>query len=124
MDARFSAKDGRWTVVVATVEVEASQPTAESLPHYSFNYRFLRSAESPPGVHWFDVIVDFSLGEERASHIAYGIVTALQRAAESGWLAGYRVVAGGQHLDVQSEDGIALAEESSRVWPAPLRADA
>jgi hypothetical protein len=122
MDARLSEKDGRWTVVVATVEVEANQPIAESLPHYSFNYRFLPSAESPPGVQRFDVIVDFSLGEERASHIAYGIVTALQRAAESGWLAGYRVVSGGEHLDVESEDGIALAEELSRVWPAPLGA--
>ena len=84
---------------VARLEVIGDAPALlQLIDDESPDYRIEPAHNSPHGFSWFDVRVDFSVGDRRAAHTAYAFLTALQRAADDGLLPGYRLINGQEWL--------------------------
>lgn len=68
-----------------------------------------RAVDSPKGYFWYELHVDSVGTEYRAARTAWAVLSALQRLAEQGKLPDFRIVSGGEllnmpPLDAQSAD--------------------
>jgi hypothetical protein len=92
--------DAGWRTV-ATIEVIDEAPVLLDLISDDDRfYRLEKAPSSPQGCTWFDVVVDFSVGDRRAAHTAYLVLSSLRRAADRGYLHSYRLVNGDDWLKI------------------------
>lgn len=88
---------------MATVEVACDVHDFAQLIHDDvLEFQIEPAGKSPPGVQWFIVFVDFSKGERRAARTAWAVLAALQRSAEAGCIAGFRVIDGQRWLALET----------------------
>jgi hypothetical protein len=93
---------GTWQTV-ATFEVDNAASTLYALAIMSETadiYRIAPSAESPAGRRWFDVAVDFSVGERRAIRITQALIASLEHSSREGDIGAFRLVSGREWLQL------------------------
>ena len=93
---------GTWQTV-AIFEVDDSASTLHALTIMSEPadiYRIAPSADSPAGRRWFDVAVDFTVGERRAVRITQALIASLEQAFKDGDIGAFRMVSGREWLQV------------------------
>jgi hypothetical protein len=96
--------------LMATIQVADTAPDlAEILADLDFAFRLEPAAASPPGFHWFNLLIDARRGERRCAYTAHRLLSALQRIAESGELPGFHIIAGERWLD---EDAVGFSREN------------
>ncbi|HEU4664126.1 MAG TPA: hypothetical protein VFS55_08860 [Dokdonella sp.] len=89
---------------IAVFEVDADAPIVDNLrgnapdsPHL-----IIPARESPCGMRWYEIYVDFGIGEVLAIRLAQSQLQAVQRWADAGLMPGFRLVSGSEWL---SADG-------------------
>lgn len=92
--------DGQWRQI-AVVEVATAAPDMASLIGESDSrYRVTSALASPTGYKWYEIELDFSIGEARASQAACALLRALADLGSAGIIPEYRLVGGQQWLEV------------------------
>lgn len=89
---------------IAVFEIEADAPIVDNLRGNAPDspYLIIPARESPPGLRWYEIYVDFGIGEVLAIRLAQGQLEAVQRWANAGLMPGFRLVSGREWL---SADG-------------------
>jgi hypothetical protein len=88
---------------MATVEVGCNVANfAQLIQDDTLEFQVELAGKSPPGVQWFLLFMDFSTGERRAARTTWAVLTALKRAADDGFIAGFRLIYGQQWLTLGS----------------------
>jgi hypothetical protein len=107
---------------MATVQVADTAPDlANIIADLDFAFRLEPAAISPPGFHWFNLLIDARRGERRRAYTAHRLLSALQRIAQSGELPGFRIIAGERWLD---ESALGFSPEQPAAGPdLPLEED-
>jgi hypothetical protein len=101
---------------MATVEVGCDVADfARLIQDDTLEFQIEPAGKSPHGVQWFLFFMDLSTGERRAARTAWAVLTALQRSADAGFIAGFRVIDGQRWLDLESNTS---EEATSRNLPA------
>jgi hypothetical protein len=93
---------GTWQTV-AIFEVDDTAPTLYALTTIAEPadiYRILPSADSPAGRRWFDVVVDFTVGERRAIRITQALIASLEHSSREGFIGAFRLVSGREWLEL------------------------
>jgi len=75
-------------------------------------YRW-KAVDSPKGFLWYELHVDGNGSESRAARTAWSVLSALQRLAEQDKLPDFRIVSGGEWLNMPPLDAQS-ADESPR----------
>jgi hypothetical protein len=93
---------GTWQTV-AIFEVDDSESTLHALTIMAEPadiYRILSSADSPVGRRWFDIVVDFTIGERRAIRITQALIASLEQSSRTGAIGAFRLVSGREWLEL------------------------
>lgn len=93
---------GRWQTV-ATFEVDNAASTLYALAIMSEPadiYRIVPTGESPAGRRWFDIAVDFTVGERRAVRITQALIASLEHSSRGGDIGAFRLVSGLEWLQL------------------------
>ncbi|MBA8886366.1 hypothetical protein FHW12_000557 [Dokdonella fugitiva] len=95
---------GTWQRI-AVFEIDADAPIVDDLRGNAPDSRHLiiPARESPPGLRWYEVYVDFGIGEVLAIRLAQAQLQAVQRWATAGLMPGFRLVSGVEWL---TADGV------------------
>lgn len=90
---------GSWQRI-AVFEIDADAPIVDDLRGNAPDSRHLiiPARESPPGVRWYEIYVDFGIGDVQAIRLAQAQLQAVQRWADRGQMPGYRLVCGDEWL--------------------------
>ena len=94
-----SNMSGAWQRI-AVFEIDADAPIVDDLRGNAPDSRHLviPARESPPGLRWYEIYVDFGIGEVLAIRLAQAQVQAVQRWATEGLMPGFRLVSGHEWL--------------------------
>jgi hypothetical protein len=93
---------GTWQTV-AIFEVDDTASTLRALTIMAEPadiYRIVPSPDSPAGRRWFDVIVDFTVGERRAVRLTQALIASLEKSFKEGDIGAFRMVTGREWLEV------------------------
>lgn len=77
-------------------------------------YRW-KAIDSPKGFVWYELQVDSAGSESRAARTAWSVLSALQRLADQDRLPDFRIVSGGEWLNMAPID--TQAADESRLPP-------
>lgn len=84
--------------LMATLQVAEDAPDLPAiLADLDFDFRLERTP-SPPGVSWFNLLVDAGRGQRRCGRVAHRLLNALQSISECGDLPAFRIIAGERWL--------------------------
>ena len=84
--------------LMATLQVAEDAPDLQAiLADLDFDFR-LERIPSPPGVSWFNLLVNARRGQRRCALIAHRLLNALHSIARSGDLPSFRIIAGERWL--------------------------
>ncbi|HEY6941480.1 hypothetical protein [Dokdonella sp.] len=85
---------------VAVFEIEADAPIVDDLRGNAPDSPCLiiPARESPPGVRWYEIYIDFGIGEVLAIRLAQSQLEAVQRWANAGLMPGFRLINGREWL--------------------------
>ena len=84
--------------LMATLQVAEDAPDLPAiLADLDFDFRLERTP-SPPGVLWFNLLVDAGRGQRRCGRVAHRLLNALQSISECGDLPAFRIIAGERWL--------------------------
>lgn len=124
MNMSFHPRSADWRLM-ATIEVgERAPDLAAILADLRFDFRLDPAVASPPGRRWFHLFVDACRGEQRCARSAHTLLHALQRIAQAGELADFRIVAGERWLNdpteapLQRTAGDAPPSQAGEAMPA------
>jgi hypothetical protein len=94
-----SNRAGAWQRI-AVFEIDADAPVVDDLRGNAPDSRHLiiPARESPPGLRWYEIYVDFGIGEVLAIRLAQAQLQTVQRWAAAGRMPGYRLVSGHEWL--------------------------
>jgi hypothetical protein len=100
---------------MAIIQVAEGAPDLPAiLADLDFDFRLERTP-SPPGVVWFDLLVDVRRGQRRCARIAHRLLNALHSIARCGDLPDFRIIAGERWLHSPvPDDGIQQIESYSQ----------
>jgi hypothetical protein len=89
---------------MATLQIAEDGPDLPAiLADLDFDFR-LERAPSPPGVIWFNLLVDASRGQRCCARIAHRLLTALDSISKCGDLPAFRIIAGERWLHGRTPD--------------------
>ena len=104
---------------MATVQVAEDAPDLPAiLADLDFDF-CLEPTLSPPGVRWFNLMVDARRGPRRCALVAHRLLSALQSIALSGDLPAFKVIAGERWLERPAVAGDTVAPDEAlgqRRW--------
>lgn len=80
----------------------------------SLNYRWEVAANSPKGFVWYELHVDSGGSEHRAARTAWAILWSLKRLSEEGGLPDFRIVSGGEWLNIPPSE-LQQPDEGARL---------
>ena len=84
--------------LMATLQVAEDAPDLQAiLADLDFDFR-LERIPSPPGVSWFNLLVNARRGQRRCALIAHRLLNALHSISRSGDLPSFRIIAGERWL--------------------------
>ena len=98
-------KPSQWCLM-ATLQVAEDAPDLQAiLADLDFDFRLERTP-SPPGVVWFNLLVEASRGPRRCGRVAHRLLNALHSIATCGDLPSFRIIAGERWLQSPVPDDV------------------
>lgn len=90
---------GGWQQI-AIFQIHANAPIVDGLSSNERNspHLIIPARESPPGFRWYEIHVDFGIGQLRAIRLAHALIQTLERSAAEGMMPGYRLVSSREWL--------------------------
>jgi len=79
---------------IAVFEIDADAPIVDNLRGNApdSHHLIIPARVSPPGLRWYELYVDFAIGDVQAIRLAQAQLQAVRTWATSGLMPGYRIV--------------------------------